>query len=73
MIDIVGGLVGLLIFSIPTTVAAIATRLESPGSPFFTQQRVGKGGEIFKMYKLRSMVEGAEKVLESNKEMLEEY
>jgi lipopolysaccharide/colanic/teichoic acid biosynthesis glycosyltransferase len=35
-------------------------RLESPGHPIYTQTRVGKDGELFKIYKLRTMVHGAE-------------
>jgi lipopolysaccharide/colanic/teichoic acid biosynthesis glycosyltransferase len=33
----------------------VLIRLESKGSPIFTQMRVGKNGKLFKMYKLRSM------------------
>ncbi len=39
---------------------AIAIRLESPGHPIYTQTRVGKDGELFSIYKLRTMVRGAE-------------
>jgi len=35
--------------------------LDSPGSIFYTQERVGEGGRIFKVYKFRSMVPDAEK------------
>ena len=35
------------------------------GSPFFAQERVGRGGRIFRMWKLRSMVSNAEARLES--------
>jgi lipopolysaccharide/colanic/teichoic acid biosynthesis glycosyltransferase len=41
-------------------VLALAIRLESPGHPFYTQTRVGKDGELFEIYKLRTMVRGAE-------------
>ena len=41
-------------------VLALAIRLESPGHPFYTQTRVGKDGELFQIYKLRTMVRGAE-------------
>src|SRR5205807_6895594 len=37
-----------------------AVRLESPGHPIYTQTRVGKDGELFEIYKLRTMVHGAE-------------
>jgi lipopolysaccharide/colanic/teichoic acid biosynthesis glycosyltransferase len=39
---------------------ALLIRLESPGHPFYTQTRVGKEGEPFSIYKLRTMVRGAE-------------
>lgn len=39
---------------------ALAIRLESPGQPLYTQTRVGKDGHEFAIYKLRTMVHGAE-------------
>jgi lipopolysaccharide/colanic/teichoic acid biosynthesis glycosyltransferase len=41
-------------------VLALLIRLESPGHPLYTQTRVGKDGELFSIYKLRTMVRGAE-------------
>jgi lipopolysaccharide/colanic/teichoic acid biosynthesis glycosyltransferase len=41
-------------------VLAVAIRLESRGSPIYTQTRVGKDGRPFAIYKLRTMVSGAE-------------
>jgi lipopolysaccharide/colanic/teichoic acid biosynthesis glycosyltransferase len=38
---------------------AIAIRLDTPGAPFFTQERTGRGGHRFRMYKLRTMVANA--------------
>lgn len=46
---------------------ALAIRLDSPGSPFFLQNRVGENGKLFKMIKFRTMVEGAE----NNREVIE--
>jgi lipopolysaccharide/colanic/teichoic acid biosynthesis glycosyltransferase len=40
--------------------ACAAIRLESPGHPIYRQRRVGKDGEPFDIYKLRTMVRGAE-------------
>lgn len=37
---------------------ALLVRLESPGAPVFTQQRVGQGGRPFTIYKLRTMRQG---------------
>ena len=41
-------------------VLALAVRLESSGHPIYTQTRVGKDGALFEIYKLRTMVHGAE-------------
>lgn len=42
-------------------IVAIPLKLESKGPLFFKQDRVGKNGRVFKMYKLRSMYNDAEK------------
>ncbi|HET9101998.1 MAG TPA: sugar transferase [Solirubrobacteraceae bacterium] len=39
---------------------ALAVRLESPGAPIYRQTRVGRDGATFQIYKLRTMVSGAE-------------
>ena len=39
---------------------ALAIRLESQGEPIYRQQRVGRDGELFDIFKLRTMVSGAE-------------
>ena len=61
VIDIVGSIVGLIITAILTPFIAIAIKLESKGPVFFSQERVGKNGRRFKIYKFRSMYEDAEK------------
>ncbi len=43
-------------------IAAIAVAIESPGHPIFRQRRVGRGGVPFEVYKLRTMVVGAEQM-----------
>ena len=42
---------------------ALAIKLDSRGPVFFTQRRAGKGGVPFRMYKLRTMIAGAERAL----------
>jgi exopolysaccharide biosynthesis polyprenyl glycosylphosphotransferase len=45
-------------------IVPIAIKLTSPGPVFFVQERVGRNGRRFKMYKFRSMVDGAEQMQE---------
>lgn len=53
----------LLVVGAPVIAAAlIAIRLESKGSPIYKQRRVGKDGRPFDLYKLRTMVTGAEHI-----------
>jgi sugar transferase (PEP-CTERM system associated) len=51
----------LVLFSPLLALAAIAIKLESPGAVLFSQVRVGEDGEIFEIYKFRSMKTDAEK------------
>ena len=53
--------VPLLVLSAPVVgLAALAVRLESHGHPIYKQRRVGLDGHAFEVYKLRTMVSGAE-------------
>ena len=61
VIDIFISLVGLIILSIPMLIIAIAIKCDSNGPVIFKQERVGKKGNVFKIYKFRSMCVGAEK------------
>lgn len=62
IIDILGVLGGVIILSPIYIVVAICIKLESKGPVLFSQERVGEGGRIFKMYKFRSMVINAEEL-----------
>ncbi len=53
--DLVLAFFGLLLFSPVFAVLAIAVRLSSPGPIIFRQQRVGRMGELFTIYKFRTM------------------
>ena len=66
-LDIVGGLVGCLFTAVLFVFVAPAIYISSPGPIFFTQERIGKNGKRFKMYKFRSMYLDAE---ERKKELL---
>jgi len=55
MLDIVGALVGLVIFSPIMLGIAIAIRFTTPGPVLFKQQRVSLGGDTFQIWKFRTM------------------
>jgi lipopolysaccharide/colanic/teichoic acid biosynthesis glycosyltransferase len=59
-IDIAGASLGLLVLSPVLLFTAVAIRLNSPGPVFFTQWREGKDGQIFRIYKFRTMHQDAE-------------
>ena len=62
--DIVLSLLALLLLWPVLLVVAVIILIDSPGaSPFFAQERVGKDGRIFKLYKFRSMHPHAEERL----------
>ncbi|HEX5479896.1 MAG TPA: sugar transferase [Dehalococcoidia bacterium] len=58
-IDIILGLALLALLLVPALLVALLVRIDSPGNPILTQRRVGKNGRIFRMYKFRTMVDGA--------------
>ena len=58
--DILGGLAGCLITAVLFVFVAPAIFISSPGPIFFAQERIGKNGRRFKMYKFRSMYLDAE-------------
>ena len=60
--DIVGGLIGCLFTALLTLFIGPAIYIASPGPIFYTQERIGRNGKVFKMYKFRSMVPNADEV-----------
>ena len=79
VVDICGGLIGTIVL-IPLTIIIYIARIvlhENDGPIFYDQLRIGKNGKVFKMYKYRSMVIGADeklfKYLEENEEARLEY
>ena len=60
LMDIVAGLAGCILTGIIYIFVAPAIYISSPGPIFFSQERVGKNGKKFKMYKFRSMYMDAE-------------
>ena len=66
LVDIIAGLAGTILL-IPITICIyIAKEIlkENDGPIFYDQLRIGKDGKHFKLYKYRSMVIGADKILE---------
>ena len=77
-IDILGGICGTLLLIPLTIIIWIANKLAKDNGPiFYKQTRIGKDGKLFKMYKYRSMVVGADEILktylEENEEARKEY
>lgn len=67
VIDIFGGLIGLFAMIIAFIVFAPIIYIQSPGPIFFSQERVGRNGRSFRIYKFRSMYMDAE---ERKKELM---
>lgn len=59
--DVFASIVGLVLASPIVAFTAILIKIVSPGPVFFKQQRVGQGGKIFNLYKMRTMKVDAEK------------
>lgn len=78
IVDIIGALFGIIML-VPITIGIyIANLIFGDNGPiFYSQNRIGKNGKIFKMYKFRSMVMGAdeklEEYLEENEDARKEY
>ncbi|MCT4411950.1 sugar transferase [Leuconostoc falkenbergense] len=61
ILDVIGSLLGLLVSVVP--VILIAIQVKKDGGPiFFKQERIGKCGKPFIMWKIRSMITDAEKI-----------
>lgn len=77
-IDILGSIVGIILL-IPITIGIFIAKVitKEKGNIFYTQNRIGKDGKVFKMYKYRSMVIGADEILEKylqeNEDARKEY
>ncbi|GAB1766377.1 sugar transferase [Priestia megaterium] len=61
MVDIVISFVALVVLLPVILLFALIVMIETPGSPFFLQERLGKNGRPFTIMKLRSMYSDAEK------------
>lgn len=63
--DISAGIIGITTLIPITTLVYLSSRINNDRGPiFYSQERIGKDGKIFKMYKYRTMVENADEVLD---------
>ena len=70
--DIAFSLIVLIVFCWLFAIIAVLIKVDDPKGPvFFRQERVGKGGRTFRMYKFRSMCVDAEEKLEVLRELNE--
>lgn len=71
VMDVTGALVGLILTGVIFVIFAPIIYRESPGPVFFAQERVGRNGRTFQLYKFRSMYPDAEarkqELMEQNK------
>jgi lipopolysaccharide/colanic/teichoic acid biosynthesis glycosyltransferase len=66
ILDLLLAASALLVFSPLIALLALLIRLESPGPALLAQRRLGRGGRVFAMFKLRTMVDGAPMVLNAD-------
>lgn len=73
-IDFIGALI-VLILTLPVWIVIGVCFMfgENKGPVFFKQQRIGKNGEIFYIYKFRSMIMNADQKLRENQELYDKY
>ena len=60
-IDVSVSLIAVIVLAIPMLIIALAVRLQDGGPAIFKQERIGKGGKSFYIYKFRTMILNAEK------------
>jgi lipopolysaccharide/colanic/teichoic acid biosynthesis glycosyltransferase len=56
VVDLLASGVSLLVLAVPFGAIGLAVKLDDRGPVFFRQERVGKGGRVFRVWKFRTMV-----------------
>lgn len=64
LFDICFSLIVCAVLAIPVAIICIVIAIDSPGKPFFRQERIGLGGKTIRIFKLRTMVADAHTVPE---------
>lgn len=77
-IDIVFALLGITMLGIISVIVFIANKIQGDKGPiFFVQKRIGENGKLFRLYKFRTMVVNADKILmkklKTDKDFREKY
>lgn len=62
IMDLLGSFIGLILLSPLFLIVTIAIKIDSRGPVFFKQERLGKKGKVFKIWKFRTMVVNAENI-----------
>lgn len=74
LMDIVGSIFGIILLSPLLLLVALAIKIDSKGPVLAdTPMRVGRGGKLFRMYKFRSMVPDAYRILKKDPELYKKY
>lgn len=60
LIDVLVSLMALAVLWLPMLIVALVVKLDSPGPAIFRQERLGRDGKVFHIYKFRSMCLNAE-------------
>ena len=63
MFDVFASLIALILLSPVFLIVGLLIRLDDGYSPILKQERIGKNGKLFKLYKFRSMIKNADEVL----------
>lgn len=75
--DILISIIGLIVLSPVFLIIGIIIKIDSPGPIFFSHKRIGENGKLFRLYKFRTMVVDADKILmeklKKDKEFREKY
>lgn len=77
-IDVIASVIGIILLLPITLFVAICNMIKGDRGPiFFVQERIGKNGKLFRMYKFRTMIVNAEEILQrhmqENTEIGKEY